>query len=187
MKKLLMLSTAACVLLSGAVCVQAQQTTTTKKTVILGHSTADGSSNITEKPLEECIVSLPSPKDVVVSPATAKDEYLKGINGEEGKNAWTKVYSATASVSFRVRQKFLLIVTTKSIEGKDPVMEEKARETILTKTFASDSGEGDIFAGRSNRKHYYSTAEAAEANVKKQAEAWILQQQQALCTAGAEK
>jgi len=180
MKKLLVLPVAACVLLSGT--VFAQQTTTTKKTIIVGHTTADGSSDISEKPLEECIVSLPTPRDVVVSPATSKTEYLKGINGEEGKNAHTKIYTATASVSFKVRQKFLLIVTQKTVDGKDPIMEEKTRETILTKTFASSPDDGDIFAGRSRRQYYFSTPEAAEANVKKQAEAWIAQQQQALCT-----
>ena len=66
-------------------------------------------------------------------------------------------------------------------------MQEQTREVMMTQSFASDAGDGDIFAGRSNRKYYYSTPEAAEANAKKRAEAWLKQQQQTLCSVGAGK
>jgi len=185
MKKLFMLSIVVCVLLSGA--VLAQTTTTNKKvTVVNAHTTADGSSKITERPLEECIVSLPAAKDLIPD-VKAGSEYLKEINGETGKDGHTKVYSATVSVSYKVRQKFLLIITTSSIEGQEPVMQEQTREMMMTKTFASDAGDGDIFAGRSNRKYYYSTPEAAGNNAKKRAEAWLQQQRETLCSVGAGK
>jgi hypothetical protein len=185
MKKLLMLSIAACALLSGVVFAQTQ-TTNKKVTVVSARSTADGSSSITERPLEECIVFLPSPRDLVAD-VTAKSEYLKEINGEVGRDGHTKMYSAVVSVSFKLRQKFILIVTTSSIEGQEPVMKEQVREVMMTQSFASDPGDGDIFAGRSNRKYYYSTPEAAENNAKKRAETWLKQQQPTLCTVGTGK
>jgi hypothetical protein len=180
MNKLLTLSAAACVLFSGAFAVQAQQTTNKKVTVVKAQSTADGSSQIAESPLEECVVSLPSPRDLVAV-SSSKSEYLKGINGVEGKNEHTQVWSAEVSISFKVRQTFVLIITTNSIEAKDPVRDKQTREVIKTHTVTSDPGAGDIFAGRSNRKYYYSTEEAAISSAKKRAEAWIQQLQPTLC------
>ena len=186
MKKFLMLSIAACVLFSGAVLAAQAQTTTNKKvTVVKAQSTADGSSQIVESPLEECVVSLPPPKDLIAV-SSSRSEYLKGINGEEGKNGHTQVWSAEVSISFKVRQTFVLIITTSSIEGQEPVRDKQTREVIKTHTVTSDPGAGDIFAGRSNRKYYYSTEEAAMNSAKKRAEAWIQQLQPTLC-AGAGK
>lgn len=187
MNKILVTYVIAVALVCGAASAQTTTVNENKRvTRISAQSTADGKSQITERPLEECIVSLPSASELAPD-VKAGSEYLKEIGGDPAKNGHTKVYSAAVTVSYKVRQKFLLIVTTSSIEGKDPVIQEQERTTMLSKTFASDPGEGDIFAGRSNRKYYYSTPEAAANNARARAEAWIAQQQNVLCSVGAEK
>jgi predicted Zn-dependent protease len=180
MKNLLLSSVAICALFTGAAFAQTQNK---KVTIVNAHTTADGSSQVTESPLEECVESLPSPRDLEAV-VKSSSEYLKEINGESGKNERIQVYSATVTVSFKVRQTFVLIVTTNSIEGQAPDKSREVRSKVLTKTFESDPGGGDIYAGRSRRKYYYSTAEAAANSAKAQAEAWIKQQQNVMCPPG---
>jgi hypothetical protein len=153
------------------------------KTVMLhGNASVDGSSNVTEKLLEECIVSLPSLKELEAD-VTARTEYLKEINGEAGKNDHVKIYTASVRVSYKVRQKVLIIITQNSIDASAPVTREEQRMIMKeTEPFESDPGEGNMFAGRSNRKYYYSSPEAAADNAKKRAQIWVSQQQNVLCS-----
>ena len=176
MKRMLITATAACLLLSAAAFAQSKQRVT-----VVG-ANAPAGSNVTEKLLEECIVSLPLVKELEAD-VSARSEYLKEINGETGRNDHMKVYTASVTVNYQVRQKVLIIVTTSSIEGQEPVMREETR-TIMrqTKPFESDIEGGDIFAGRSNRRYYYASAEGAAESAKKRAEVWIRQQQHVVCT-----
>jgi hypothetical protein len=155
-----------------------------KVVVLQGSSDIDGKSNVTEKLLEECIVALPSMKELEAD-VSARTEYLKEINGEAGKNDHVKIYTASVKVSYKVRQKILIIITQNSLDGQAPVTREEERMIMReTKPFESDPGEGNIFAGRSNRKYYYSSPEAAADNAKKRAQIWVAQQQNVLCSVG---
>ncbi|MCX7727112.1 MAG: hypothetical protein N2053_09725 [Chitinispirillaceae bacterium] len=59
------------------------------------------------------------------------------------------------------------------------VMDKSLKQT---KVFTSDPSNGDIYAGRSRRQYYFSTAEAAAKDVKERAAAWIKQQQAVICS-----
>jgi hypothetical protein len=162
----------------------AEQNKSGKLVVVQGSSGADGKSNVTEKLLEECIVALPSLKELEAD-VTARTEILKAINGEEGKNDQMKVYTATVRVSYKVRQKILIIITQNSLDASTPVTRTEERIVMReSPPFESDPGEGNIFAGRSNRKYYYTSSDAAADNAKKRAQIWVSQQQNVLCSVG---
>lgn len=155
-----------------------------KMVVLQGSADVDGKSNVTEKLLEECIISLPSLKELEAD-VSARTEYLKEINGETGKNDHVKIYTAGVRISYKVRQKILIIITQNSVDAAAPVTRTEERIVMKeTPPFESDPGEGNIFAGRSNRKYYYTTPEAAGDNAKKRAQIWVSQQQNVLCSAG---
>jgi hypothetical protein len=158
------------------------QTKSGKLVVVNSNASVDGKTNVTEKLLEECIVALPSLKELEAD-VTARTEYLKEINGEAGKNDHVKIYTASVRVSYKVRQKILIIITQNSLEGTPPVTREEER-VIMKESgpFESDPGEGNIFAGRSNRRYYYTTPDAAADNAKKRAQIWVSQQQNVLCS-----
>jgi len=185
MKKTLMISALACALLAGSAFTQVRSAPNNSRVTVVGtHSTVDGSSNVTEKLLEECIVSLPSLNQLEAD-VTARTEYMKEINGDAGKNDHVKYYSASVTVSYQVRQKVLIIITQNTIEGQTPVQREEERVIMMqSKPFVSDPGEGDMFAGRSNRRYFYSTAEKAAESAKARAGVWVRQQQNVLCAAG---
>jgi len=144
----------------------------------------DGKSEIKERLLEECVVALPGMKELKAD-VQAGTEFLKEINGEPGKNEHTKVYTASVKVSYKVRQKILLIITKNNLSDSEPVTREETRETMKEAgPFLSDPNGGDLFAGRSRRKYYYSTAEGAAENAEKQAQIWLNQQQNVLCSVG---
>jgi len=144
----------------------------------------DGKSKIEEKLLEECVLSLPGMKEMKAK-VESHTEFLKGINGEPGKNEHVKFYTASVKVSYQVRQKILLIITKNNLSDNEPVTREEERVTMKEAgPFVSDPNGGDLFAGRSNRKYYYSTAEGAAESAEKQAQAWLTQQQNVLCTSG---
>jgi hypothetical protein len=155
-----------------------------KKVYLHGGATVDGKSTVEEKLLEECIVSLPSFKELEAD-VTARTEYLKEINGEAGKNDQIKVYTAAVKISYKVRQKILIIITQNSLDGTAPVTRTDERVIMKeTAPFESDPGEGNIFAGRSSRKYYYTSPDAAAENAKKRAQTWVAQQQNVLCSVG---
>ncbi|HEX2959574.1 MAG TPA: hypothetical protein VHO70_22250 [Chitinispirillaceae bacterium] len=149
-------------------------------TIIHGTSTADGKSEIGERILEECITTLPSVNelDPVVS---SSSQYLKEINGDPQKNDFVKTYSATLEISYIIYQKVLIVVTTNSVKGQEPVMKVMEKNLTQTKRFESNSSDGDLYAGRSHRAYYFSTPDGASADVKKRAAAWLKQQASVLC------
>jgi hypothetical protein len=153
-----------------------------KKTVTLINATgsADGSSEISREAVKECIVALP-PADALEPEVTSDSRYLKEINGEAGKNDWVKTYSAKLIINYQVYKKDLLIVATRSVEGKEPTLREVEKRLPASKEFASNPADGDTYAGRSNRQYYYTKAEAAAKDVKDRAAVWLKQQKPLLC------
>ena len=159
-----------------------QKSSTENKNVTIIHSTstADGKSDISERILEECIVSLPKAGDL--EPVIGSNsEYLKEINGEPAKNEFVKTYSATLDINYMLYQKVLVIVATSSAQGQEPVMKVMEKNLKQSKHFESNSANGDLFAGRSHRQYYFSTQSAAKDEVVKQASAWIRQQSSVVC------
>jgi hypothetical protein len=149
-------------------------------TVIHAEGSADGSSEITRETVKECIVSLPSPE--AVEPEVMSDSrFLKEINGDPAKSGWTKVYTAHLAINYQVYRKEMLIVTTKSLEGREPTMKDVEKRNPQTKEFDSNPAEGDTYAGRSNRQYYFTTAEGAAKDVKTRAHVWLKQQAPLLC------
>jgi hypothetical protein len=153
-----------------------------KKTVTLINATgtADGSSEISREAVKECIVALPSAE--AIEPEVASDSrYLKEINGEAGKNDWVKTYTARLVINYQVYKKDLLIVATRSVEGKEPTLREVEKRLPASKEFVSNPSDGDTYAGRSNRQYYYTKPEAAAKDVKDRAGVWLKQQKPLLC------
>lgn len=149
-------------------------------TVVTASSTSDGSSTISREKVEDCILSLPDP-DKLEALVTSEAVYARGLNGESGRDAWIKSYSARLDVTYMTREKDLIIVTTRSVQGQPPVFREVEKSLRHTQTFVSNPTEGDAFAGRSDRRYFFTTAEAAVKDVKDRARVWISQQSPAVC------
>jgi hypothetical protein len=149
-------------------------------TVVQAQSTVDGKSDINERLLEECIVSLPGLGDLDAE-VTSHAGYLKEINGDPNKNEFVKSYSAVIEINYMLHQQTVIIVTTSSIQGQEPVMKVFEKNIRQTKRFESNPSEGENFAGRSDRFYYFPTAEAAIADVKKRAAIWLKQQSAVVC------
>jgi len=149
-------------------------------TLVSAQSSVDGKSDINEKLLEECIVSLPALSDLEAE-VTSSAAYVKEINGDPNKNDFVKSYSAFIEINYMVHQQTLIIVTTSSIQGQEPVMKVFEKSIKQTKRFESNPTEGENFAGRSNRAYYFPTADAAIADVKKRAAIWLKQQAAVVC------
>jgi hypothetical protein len=149
-------------------------------TVITAQGTADGSTEISREAVKECIVNLPAADGL--EPEVASDSrYLKEVNGDPNRNEWTKVYTAKITINYQVYKKDLLIVATKSVEGKEPSMKDVEKRLPQSHEFLSNPAEGDTFAGRSNRQYYYTKQDAAVADVKSRAKVWLKQQAPLLC------
>ena len=149
-------------------------------TVISAQGNADGSSEISREAVRECIVALPS-ADAIEPEVVSDSRFLKEINGEPNKNAWTKVFTAKLTINYQVYKKDLLIVTTKSVEGRDPTMKEVEKRLPHSKEFVSNPADGDTYAGRSNRQYYFTKPEDATGDVKSRAKVWLKQQAPLLC------
>jgi len=149
-------------------------------TLVSAQSSVDGKSDINEKLLEECIVSLPDLSDLEAE-VTSQAAYVKEINGDPAKNDFVKSYSAIIEINYMLRQQTLIIVTTSSIQGQEPVMKVFEKSLRQTKRFESNPTEGENFAGRSNRSYYFPTADAAVGDVKKRAAIWLKQQSAVVC------
>jgi hypothetical protein len=149
-------------------------------TVISGHATADGRSEVREQILDECIVALPKAEDceAVVS---SESKYLKEINGSAERNEFAKVYSAVIDINYMLYQKVLFIVTTNSVPATEPNMKVMEKNIRQTKRFESNGANGDSFAGRSRREYYFSSSEAAVSDARKQAQIWLKQQSAVIC------
>jgi len=149
-------------------------------TIIQGQSTADGSSQVSERLLEECIVSLPD-AEAIESVVTSESRFLKEINGDPSKNEFCKSYSASLEINYMLHQKTLIVVTTNSVQGQEPVMKVMEKNLQRTKQFVSNAADGDLYAGRSHRQYYFSTPEGAKKDVRTRAAAWIKQQAAVIC------
>jgi hypothetical protein len=111
----------------------------------------------------------------------SSSQYLKEINGDPSKNDFVKTYSAALEINYILYQKVLIVVTTNSVKGQEPVMKVMEKSLTQTKRFESNSSDGDLYAGRSHRAYYFSTPEGASADAKKRAAAWIKQQASVMC------
>jgi hypothetical protein len=149
-------------------------------TVIQGTSTADGKSQVAERLLEECIVSLPNP-ETIEPIVESESAFLKEINGDPSKNDFVKTYTASLEINYIIRQKALIVVTTSSVQGQEPVMKVLDKTLTQSKRFTSNSSDGDLYAGRSRRQYYFSTSEGAKKDVQSRAAAWIKQQSAIIC------
>ncbi|MBN1307829.1 MAG: hypothetical protein JXA18_07925 [Chitinispirillaceae bacterium] len=149
-------------------------------TIIQGQSTADGKSQLAERLLEECIVSLPD-AETVEPIVSSQSQFLKEINGDPSKNDFVKTFSASLEINYMIHQKVLIVVTTNAIQGQEPVMKVMEKNLQQTKRFVSDAADGDLYAGRSRRQYYFSTPEGAKKDVQKRAAAWIKQQAAIIC------
>ena len=150
-------------------------------TVISAQGNADGSSEISREALKECIITLPSAESL--EPEIISDSrFLKEINGEANKNEWAKVYTAKITINYQVFKKDLLIVTTKSVEGKEPTLKELEKRLPHSKEFVSNPADGNTYAGRSNRQYYFTKLEDAVGDVKSRAKVWLKQQSPLLCS-----
>jgi hypothetical protein len=149
-------------------------------TIIKSQSTADGKSELNERILEECIVSLPK-VDQLEPEITSDSKYLKEINGDPSKNEFVKMYTASLEINYMIYQKVLVVVTTNSIQAKEPVMKVMEKNLKQSKSFVSNSSEGDLYAGQSHRQYYFSSPEAASNDVKKRAAAWLKEQSAVIC------
>lgn len=149
-------------------------------TLIQARTSADGQSEVRKELLEECIVALPDPKGLEAE-VTASSLYLKGINGNAAQDGWTQTYTAALEINYMLRQKELIIVTTRSVQGQEPVMKVVDRNIRQTMQFVSNPADGDIFAGHSSRQHHFSTAEAAAQDAIKRAAIWVKQQSAVVC------
>ena len=150
-------------------------------TVITAEGRADGGSEISREAVRECILSLPS-ADALEPEVISESRFLKEINGDPGKNEWAKVYTAKITINYQVFKKDLLIVTTRSVEGKEPTMKDVEKRLPQTREFTSNPADGDTYAGRSNRQYYFTKVEDAASDVKARAKVWLKQQTPLLCS-----
>ena len=149
-------------------------------TVVHAGSSADGKSDISEKLLEECIVSLPAAEDLDAE-VTSQSAFVKEINGDPNRNDFVKMFQASIEINYMLHQQSIIIVTTASIQGQEPVMRVVEKNLRQTKRFESNPTQGEYFAGRSAREYYFPTAEDAIADVKHRAMVWLKQQSAVVC------
>ncbi len=149
-------------------------------TVISGTSTADGESTVRKEVLEECIRSLPQVSELEAQ-VSSESRYLKAINGDLNKNEFRKTYTAQIEINYILFQKVLIIITTNSIQGQEPITKIVEKRLKQSKSFESNSSEGDIFANRSHRQYFFSSPEKAIEDVKKRAKTWLNQQAAVVC------
>lgn len=155
-------------------------------TIVSGQATADGKSEVRERVLDECIVSLPKAEDLDAV-VTSDSKYLKEINGNAAQNDFIKTYSAVIEVNYMLYQKVLFIVTTNAVPAVEPNMKVMEKNIPQTRRFESNSANGDSYAGRSRREYYFSSSEGAIADARKQAQIWLKQQAAVVCKAPASK
>lgn len=171
--------------LSGTAKADENVTKTEKKTVTIieAQTSADGSSEVRRELLSNCIQSLPDPANV--EPQVASEAiFLREIDGVAGKNEWAKAYTAKLDVNYLTQEKELIIITTRSVQGQEPVIKEVEKQLKNSESFASDPSEGGTAAGRSKREYYFTKREDAIKDVRERARVWINQQKAVLCSAG---
>lgn len=159
----------------------AEKTENKNITVLTTQSTADGETQVWKEVLEECVAELP-PASALEPEVTSQTLFLKEINGQEGRNDHTRVYSAKLAVNYMLYQKVLIVVSSRTVQAQEPILKEVERRVRQSKTFESNASDGDLYAGRSNRKYYFSTPQAAAKDVLERAKVWLKQQTGASCS-----
>lgn len=159
---------------------QANQNDAKNVTIVKTTSSADGSVEVSRELLVDCIQSLPKLSELKAQ-TTARVEFLREINGEKEKNEQLRVWSARIEITYPVYQKEMVVVSQRSVQGKEPLVKDVEKRSHRTHVIEADPSHGDIFAGRSNRRYYFSSAEAASANALEKAGDWLKQQRVALC------
>ena len=156
----------------------------TEKTVtfISAETSADGASEISREKMLDCIQSLPNP-DKLEAQVSSQSVYVKGVNGDDSRDEWVKSYTARLDVTYLTREKELVIITTRNINGQPPVLREVEKTLRHTQTFVSNSTEGDVYAGRSDRQYFFTSAQNAIKDVRERARVWISQQEAGICPA----
>ena len=132
--------------------------------------------------LEECIMDLPTNADL--HPITdAESAYMTHINGDPNRNGSVKKFSATVELTYTVYQKKLVVVTTSSIEGTDPVLQEVGGRFNRSIRFTSNSENGDMYAGQKlTREYFYSNEKGATDDAMRRAKAWLQQKRSVVCS-----
>lgn len=172
---------AAALLLALASAASADDRERKNITLISADTSADGLTRVHRELLEECILDLPTP-DELVPVVTRRALFLKAINGDPNRNASTQTYSAVIDLGYIVAQKAMIIVTTSSIEAQEPIIKEVERRIPHSVHFESDTNNGDLFAGRDlTLDYYFGTEQAAIDDVKMRAMAWLAQQKTISC------
>jgi hypothetical protein len=151
-------------------------------TFISAETSADGGSEIAREKISDCIQSLPNPNKLEAQ-VSSQSVFVQGVNGDPNRNEWIKSYTARLDISYLTREKELIIVTTRNINGQPPVLREVDKTLRHTQTFISNSTEGEVFAGRSDRQYYFTKAESAVRDVRERARVWISQQEAVVCPA----
>ena len=149
-------------------------------TFISAETLADGASEIAHEKMMDCIVALPNP-DRLEAQISSQSVFVQGVNGDINRNEWVKSYIARLDISYLTREKELIIVTTRNINGQPPVLREVDKTLRHTQTFISNSTEGEVFGGRSDRQYYFTKAESAIKDVRARARVWIGQQEAVVC------
>ena len=169
----------------GALAGSEPAATKTEKNVtyISAESSADGSSEINHEKILDCIQSLPNP-DKLEAQVSSQSVFVQGVNGDASRNEWVKSYTARLDITYLTHEKELIIVTTRNINGQPPVLREVDKVLRHTQTFVSNSTEGEVFAGRSDRQYYFTKAESAVKDVRERARVWISQQEAGICPVG---
>jgi|GEM_PF-685741 len=151
-------------------------------TVISADAKIDGKSDISRETVKDCIASLPDPAGLEPE-VTSENLFLREINGEADKNEWVRVYHAKLEVNYLQTKKEMLVVTTRSVQGQEPVFKELDKSLRQVQSFVSDPSGADLFAGRSKRQYYFTKPEDAVKDVRDRAKAWINQHRSVICPA----
>jgi hypothetical protein len=155
-------------------------------TVISAEGKFDGRSEISRETVKDCIAALPDPSGLEPE-VTSENIFLREINGDANKNEWVRVYTAKLEVHYLQTKKEMLVVTTRSVQGQEPVFKEIDKSLHQSKAFMSDPANGDLFAGRSKRQYYFAKPEDAVKDVRERAKSWINQHKAVLCQVGGAK
>jgi len=150
-------------------------------TVVAVGSNTDGSSQIKTEVIAECIQYLPSVADLqpVVD---ARPRFLKAIGGNIDRNESVRTYSASIELTYVVRRKQLVVVTTSSVERSEPVLQEVEGRFDKSIRFESDQNNGDQYYGRDITKYFYfSNEQSAVEDAMRRATAWLKQKQAVMC------
>lgn len=140
-----------------------------------------GASKIETQVIEECIQSLPQLSDLEAV-VDAKSVYMKNINGDLKANHSVRTFNASVVVPYTVRRKVLLVVTTASIEGSEPTIQEVEGRFDESVAFRSNPENGDQFSGRELvLDYYFSKRELAAEDALRRASAWLKLQSSVMC------